>query len=409
MDLRYTPDELVFRDRVRTFFEDEYPRDLLEKRRRGQTLGKEDLQRSERALSARGWLAVNWPVEHGGTGWSVTEKYLFDEELERAGAPPVVPMGLLYVAPVIYTFGSDDQKRRFLPSILDSTVFWAQGYSEPGAGSDLAGLECRAELDGDGTHYVVHGTKTWTSQAHFADWIFCLVRTSRENRKQQGITFLVIDRATTGVHVDPIVTIDGGHHLNTVTFDGVRVPVENRIGEEGQGWTYAKYLLTHERTSYAHIAGKKAQLASIAARAANVPVDGGKLAEDADFRRRFDAVAVALTTLEYTTLRTLASVATGGAPGDESSILKIRSTEVAQAITELELELAGHAGLRRVADRSRPDWNEAAEGDPGTLPPAPPAWAVTGVADYFFTRAQTIYGGTNEIQRNVIAKQVLGL
>ena len=409
MDLRYTPDELAFRDRVRTFFEDEYPRDLLEKRRRGQTLGKEDLQRSERALSARGWLAVNWPVEHGGTGWSVTEKYLFDEELERAGAPPVVPMGLLYVAPVIYTFGSDDQKRRFLPSILDSTVFWAQGYSEPGAGSDLAGLECRAELDGDGTHYVVHGTKTWTSQAHFADWIFCLVRTSRENRKQQGITFLVIDRATAGVRVDPVVTIDGGHHLNTVTFDGVRVPVENRIGEEGQGWTYAKYLLTHERTSYAHIAGKKAQLASIAARAANVPVDGGKLAEDADFRRRFDAVAVALTTLEYTTLRTLASVATGGAPGDESSILKIRSTEVAQAITELELELAGHAGLRRVADRSRPDWNEVAEGAPGTLPPAPPAWAVTGVADYFFTRAQTIYGGTNEIQRNVIAKQVLGL
>jgi alkylation response protein AidB-like acyl-CoA dehydrogenase len=189
----------------------------------------------------------------------------------------------------------------------------------------------------------------------------------------------------------------------------VRIPVENRIGEEGQGWTYAKYLLTHERTSYAHIAGKKAQLASVAARAATVPVDGATLAEDPDFRRRFDAVAVALTTLEYTTLRTLASVATGGAPGDESSILKIRATEVAQAITELELELAGPAGLRRVADRSRPDWNEAAEGDPGSLPPAPPSWAVTGVADYFFTRAQTIYGGTNEIQRNVIAKQVLGL
>jgi alkylation response protein AidB-like acyl-CoA dehydrogenase len=409
MDLRYTPDELAFRDRVRTFFAHEYPQDLLEKRRRGQTLGKADLQRSERALSARGWLAVNWPVEHGGTGWSVTEKYLFDEELERAGAPSVVPMGLLYVAPVIYTFGSEEQKRRFLPSILDSTVFWAQGYSEPGAGSDLAGLECRAELDEDGTHYVVHGTKTWTSQAHFADWIFCLVRTSRENRKQQGITFLVIDRSTPGVHVDPIVTIDGGHHLNSVTFDGVRVPVENRIGEEGQGWTYAKYLLTHERTSYAHIAGKKAQLASIAARAETVPVDGRTLAEDPDFRRRFDAVAVELTTLEFTTLRTLASVATGGAPGDESSILKIRSTEVAQAITELELEVAGLAGLRRVADRRAPDWNEAAEGDPATLPPAPPAWAVTGVADYFFTRAQTIYGGTNEIQRNVIAKQVLGL
>jgi alkylation response protein AidB-like acyl-CoA dehydrogenase len=401
MDLRFTPEERAFQAEVRAFFEHEYPADILEKRRRGQTLDKEDLQRGERALAARGWLAVDWPMEFGGTGWTVTEKYLFDEELERAGAPSVVPMGLLYVAPVIQRFGSDAQKERFLPPILASTTFWAQGYSEPNAGSDLASLECSAVRQGD--HYVLDGIKTWTSQAQFADWIFCLVRTARETRKQQGITFLLIDMATPGIRVEPIITIDGGHHLNTVVFDQVSVPIENRIGAEGEGWTYAKYLLTHERTSYAHIAGKKAQLQRIAAQAAVTPVEGAMLLADPDFRRRLDAVSVQLTTLEFITLRTLAAVATGSGPGDASSILKIRATEVAQAITELELEVAGLAGLRRVSDRRAADWN-----GPDAAPVGPAA-AVTGVADYFFTRAQSIYGGTNEIQRNLIAKQVLGL
>lgn len=406
MDLRYTDEELAFQAEVRHFFATEYPQDILDRRRRGQTLDKSDLQRSEKALAARGWVAVNWPEEHGGTGWNVTEKYLFDEALEQAGAPSVVPMGLLYVAPVIYTFGSEEQKRRFLPDILESNVFWAQGYSEPGSGSDLASLQCRADrrTDPDGSdYYLLNGTKTWTSQAHFADWIFCLVRTSREDRPQKGITFLTIDMATPGVSVAPIITIDGGHHLNTVTFEDVRVPIENRIGEEGQGWTYAKYLLTHERTSYAHIAGKKAQMQALREIMARPAAHGPALADDADFRRRFDAVMIELTTLEYTTLRTLAAVATGGAPGNESSILKIRATEVAQAITELYVEAAGWYGLRRVADRSGPDWNGGNEGE------FAPSWTVTGVADYFFTRAQSIYGGTNEIQKNVIAKQVFGL
>lgn len=411
MDLRYTEEELAFRNEVRRFFAAEYPQDILEKQRRGQTLDKADLQRSEQALAARGWSAVNWPVEHGGTGWNVTEKYLFDEELEQAGAPSVVPMGLIYVAPVIYTFGTEEQKRRFLPDILESNVFWAQGYSEPGSGSDLASLQCSADrvADADGTdeHYVLNGTKTWTSQAHFADWIFCLVRTSTEERKQQGITFLTIDMNSPGVSVHPIITIDGGHHLNSVVFDNVRVPVANRIGEEGMGWTYAKYLLTHERTSYAHIAGKKQQMRTLHEIGSQPGAHGPALLEDPDFRRRFDAVMVELTTLEFTTLRTLASVATGSAPGNESSILKIRATEVAQAITELWLEAAGWYGARRVTDRSGPDWNHGIEeGNEGEFAPA---WTVTGVADYFFTRAQSIYGGTNEVQKNVIAKQLFGL
>ncbi len=401
MDLRYSPEELSFQQEVRDFFARDYPQTLLEKRRRGQTLTKADLQLNERTLGEKGWLAANWPVEHGGTGWNVTEKYIFDEELERAGAPGIVPMGVIYVAPVLYTFGNEAQKQRFLPDILAANAFWAQGYSEPGAGSDLASLECRADPDGDG--YLVNGSKTWTSQAQFADWIFCLVRTSREERKQQGITFLIIDMNSPGVTVEPIITIDGGHHLNTVTFENVRVPPENRIGEEGKGWTYAKYLLTHERTSYAHIAGKKEQMRRLADLVTRPGAQGPALMDDADFSRRYHDVDVQLTTLEYSTLRTLASVATGGAPGDESSILKIRSTEVAQAITELWLEASGYYGLRAVRDRSQPDWNLMA-GDERA-----PAWPVTAVADYFFTRAQSIYGGTNEIQKNVIAKQVLGL
>ena len=401
MDLRYSSDELAFQQQVRDFFANDYPQDLLEKRRRGQTLTKADFQQNERTLGERGWLAANWPEEYGGTGWNVTEKYIFDEELERAGAPGIVPMGVIYVAPVIYTFGTEAQKQRYLPDILQANTFWAQGYSEPAAGSDLASLECRADRDGD--TYLLNGSKTWTSQAQFADWIFCLVRTSKEARKQQGITFLIIDINSPGVTVEPIITIDGGHHLNTVTFEDVRVPVENRIGDEGQGWTYAKYLLTHERTSYAHIAGKKEQMRRLAQLVAQPGAQGPSLMDDPDFRARFDDVDVQLTTLEYSTLRTLASVATGGAPGNESSILKIRSTEVAQAITELWLEASGYYGLRAVRDRRQADWN-LMQGEERA-----PAWPVTAVADYFFTRAQSIYGGTNEIQKNVIAKQVLGL
>ncbi|HUD52721.1 acyl-CoA dehydrogenase family protein, partial [Parvibaculum sp.] len=245
MDFSFSKADEEFRLMVRDFFEHDYPRDIVEKMARGQSASKEDYQRSERALAAKGWLAVNWPKADGGTGWTANQKYIFDEELERAGALNVVPMGLLYVGPVIYTFGTEEQKRRWLPGILDSTTFWAQGYSEPGSGSDLASLQCAAVRDGD--DYIVDGTKIWTSLAQYADWIFCLLRTDNSGKKQEGITFLCIDMKTPGVAVNPIITIDGKHSLNSVTFEKARVPAANRIGEEGKGWTYANYLLGHER------------------------------------------------------------------------------------------------------------------------------------------------------------------
>ena len=232
MEFGFSPEDEAFRLQVRRFFAEEYPQDILRKVQNGQQLSKDDYQRSERALNEKGWVAVNWPKEYGGTGWTATQKYIFDDELEKAGAPNVIPMGLLYVALVIYTFGTDAQKERWLPDILASRTFWAQGYSEPGAGSDLASLATSAVRDGD--HYIVNGIKTWTSQGHYADWIFCLVRTSNTGKKQEGITFLCIDMKSPGVSVHPIVTIDGSHYLNQVHFSDVRVPVENRIGEEGK-------------------------------------------------------------------------------------------------------------------------------------------------------------------------------
>jgi alkylation response protein AidB-like acyl-CoA dehydrogenase len=395
MNLDLTPEDERFRQAVRAYFETEYPQDILAKIRSGQRLGKADLRASEQALSAKGWLAPGWPKEFGGPGWSVTQKFIFDEELERVGAPNVSPMGLLYVAPVIMAFGTQAQKDRWLPDILASRVFWAQGYSEPDAGSDLASLRTSAVRDGD--HYVVNGEKTWTSQAHYAEWIFCLVRTQTTERKQEGITFLCMDMTTPGLTVTPIISIDGGHHLNRVSFTDVRVPVENRIGEEGRGWTYARHLLNHERTSYAHVAAKRRQMEGLKAVSAAAPW-GDLLEEPGGLRRRFAEVEIALAALEMTTYRALAPLASGQAPGDEASILKIAATETAQAITELYVNLAGEYGAPFFADRSRPDWRAGLEDIP--------AFAAPGVADYFYTRAQTIYGGTNEIQHNIIARQM---
>ncbi|MGB6087682.1 acyl-CoA dehydrogenase family protein, partial [Parvibaculum sp.] len=308
MDFSFSEKDEEFRVKVRDFFENEYPRDIIEKMASGASPSKEDYQRSERAMAAKGWLAVNWPKAAGGTGWTANEKYIFDEELERAGALNVVPMGLLYVGPVIYTFGTEEQKKRWLPGILDSTTFWAQGYSEPGSGSDLASLQCSAVSDGD--DYIVNGTKIWTSLAQHADWIFCLLRTSQEEKKQEGITFLLIDMKTPGITVNPIITIDGKHSLNSVTFDNVRVPKENRIGEEGKGWTYANYLLGHERTSYAHVAGKRKQLGNIRKAAKE-----RELLSDPAFVAKLTSLEARLDALELTVLRTLSSVAEGGAPG----------------------------------------------------------------------------------------------
>jgi alkylation response protein AidB-like acyl-CoA dehydrogenase len=395
MDLDFSPGDNAFRAEVRTFFETQYPSWILDKVRNGQTLGKADLDASQRALNARGWLAPNWPKGHGGTGWTATQRFIFDEELERAGAPNVVPMGLLYVAPIICAFGTDEQKAAWLPDILSGKTFWAQGYSEPGSGSDLASLTTRADRVGD--RYVVNGVKTWTSQGHYADWIFLLARTSDEAKKHDGITFLCVDMKAPGVTVRPIVTIDGSHYLNEVSFENVETSVDNRIGEEGRGWAYNRQLLSHERTSYAHVAGKKRQLDAIKRLAGELPW-GDIAADKAAFMRRIADAEIRLAGLEFTTLRALAPLGAGQAPGDEASILKVVATEVAQLITELGLELAGLFALPSIPDRNAPTWREGFE----TIPP----FAIPATAAYFFTRAQTIYGGTNEIQRNIIFRML---
>tara|TARA_R110000824_G_scaffold366730_1_gene555462 strand:- start:67151 stop:68347 length:1197 start_codon:yes stop_codon:yes gene_type:complete len=398
MDFSFTAADEEFRMEVRHFFENEYPQDLIAKMAKGHSPSKEDYQRSERALDAKGWVAVNWPKEAGGTGWNSNQKYIFDEELERAGALNVVPMGLLYVGPVIYTFGTPEQKEKFLPGILNSTTFWGQGYSEPGSGSDLASLQSSAVPDGD--DYIVNGTKIWTSLGQHADWIFCLLRTDNSGKKQEGITFLLIDMKSPGITVRPIITIDGKHTLNAVEFVDVRVPQANRIGEEGKGWTYANYLLGHERTSYAHVAGKRKQLQNIRKTAKQTSADGARLIDDPAFMSKLASLEARLDALELTVLRTLASVADGGAPGEESSILKVIATELAQDITELGAESFGPYAQPAFPDSVVPDGSDNF---------AIPAGAAPSVASYLGARAQSIYGGSNEIQKNIIAKRILGL
>ncbi len=381
MDMSFPQDTDAFRAEVRDFFAQSYPKNLLAKTASGDPLTKEDYQQSERALADKGWLCVNWAEESGGTGWDVTKKFIYDQELELAGAINPVPMGVIYVGPVIVAFGNDEQKARWLPGIQQSTTFWAQGYSEPGSGSDLASLQCKAERDGD--DYIVSGTKIWTSLAQHADWIFALVRTSQEDVKQQGITFLCAPMDSPGIEVHPIITIDGRHSLNRVTFDNVRVPIHNRIGDEGEGWKYANFLLGNERTSYAHVAGKRMQMAAIQQFVDSIG--------EQTYQQAFTDLSVRLDSLDVTVLRVLATLADGASPGNESSILKIMATELAQDITELGMRVRQYAGLACFGD-DMPD-REAAK----------------ATVDYLGTRSQSIYGGSNEIQKNIIAKRVLGL
>lgn len=399
MDITFTVEEVAFQNEVRTFFENDYPQDILEKNRNRQTISAEDMVRSQKALHARGWIAPNWPAEYGGTGWSPSERFIFETEMARAGAPRVVPFGLSMVGPIIYTFGNETQKKRFLPGILESNDWWCQGFSEPGAGSDLASLSTKAERDGD--HYIVSGQKTWTTLAQYADWIFCLVRTSSEEKKQQGISFILIDMKSPGITVNPIVTIDGGREVNDVNFHEVRVPVENLIGEEGVGWTYAKMLLTHERTGIAGVARSKDQLETIKAIASKTDNGFGEMmSEDDDFLRRLSLVEIELMALEFTELRTLAAVQTGKAPGPESSILKIKGTEIQQSITELFVDMAGNYANAYLPEYYVPGSNVDGVG---------PDWAADATSKYFNYRKTSIYGGSNEIQKNIIAKAVLGL
>ncbi len=399
MKLEFTAEERAFRDEVRQFLADKLPQELSDKVHNTLHLEREDMVRWQKILYEQGWSADSWPVEYGGTGWSPIQRYLFAEECAIAGAPRVVPFGLKMVGPVIYTFGNEAQKQRFLPDILSSEVWWCQGYSEPNAGSDLASLKTSAVRDGD--EYVVNGTKTWTTLGHFADWIFCLVRTGGPDVKpQEGISFLLIDLDTPGITVSPIITLDGKREVNEVHFDKVRVPADNLVGEENKGWTYAKFLLAHERVGIAQVALQRTRLARVKQLAAATNDGGRRLLDDPGFARRVAAVELDLKALEYTELRVMAAESKGGSPGPESSILKIKGSELGQAVDELFVEVAGNYLLPFVPQ-------QFAYGYDGE--PIGPWFAANTGPEYFNHRKTTIYGGTNEVQRNIICKFVLGL
>jgi alkylation response protein AidB-like acyl-CoA dehydrogenase len=397
MNLDLTPELRAFREEVRTFIRDELPPDIRDKVKKGLHLGKDDYARWQKILYKKGWVAPGWPKEHGGPGWTPAQRYIFDDEIGKSGAPRVIPFGLVMVAPVIMKFGTEAQKREHLPKILKSEVWWCQGYSEPGAGSDLAGLKTRAVKEGD--HYVVNGQKTWTTMAQYADWIFCLVRTDPAAKKQEGISFILIDMKTPGVSVKPIITMDGGAEVNEVFFDNVKVPLENLVGPENQGWTVAKYLLGHERTNIADIGRAKHQLARVKEIAAAERSDGGTLLEDPEFRERIADVELDLIALDATILRIVAAETSGKPPGAEASLLKIKGSELQQALTELLIEAVAYYGFPYNREAMEHGWNE---------PPIGPDYAATLAPAYFNTRKTTIYGGSNEVQRGILAKFVMG-
>ncbi|MFQ5937180.1 MAG: acyl-CoA dehydrogenase family protein [Acidiferrobacterales bacterium] len=398
MDLTLTEKETAFQEEVRAFIRDNLPAHIKHKVENGLLLVKEDYVTWQKTLYKRGWMAPNWPKQYGGTGWTPIERYLFDEELALAGTPRIAPFGINMVGPVIIEFGNEAQKQRFLPRILSSQDWWCQGYSEPDAGSDLASLKARAVRDGDS--YVVNGAKTWTTMAQYADWIFCLVRTDSSGKKQEGISFLLIDMHSPGVSVRPIRMFDGGQEINEVFFDDVRVPVENLVGEENKGWTYAKFLLDHERTGIAGVARSKKQLARLKDIAAHELCDGRPLLEDRRFREKIAAVEIELMALEYTNLRIVCTEQAGETMAAESSILKFKGTEIQQAITELLFEVIGYYAYPYLPEVLAQGWGEA---------PIGPEYAAALGPHYFNWRKSSIYGGTNEIQKNIIAKMVLGL
>ena len=397
MQLEFSPEEIAFQKEVRTFIAENYPQNLRSVQDEGHDLTKEDFLSWHRILAKKGWIAPAWPVEYGGPGWTPTQRFIWSEELAAADCIGTMPFGLSMVGPVIYTFGTPEQKARFLPGILSGDDWWCQGYSEPGAGSDLASLRTKAVRDGD--HYVVNGQKTWTTMAQHADWGFFLVRTDGDAKAQEGISFLLIDMKSPGVTVRPIITLGGEHEVNEVWLEDVRVPVDQRIYEENKGWTCAKFLLAHERTGIAAVARSKRGVEKIK-EIARTEMDGEKpLLANPFFKRKVSELEIDLTALEFTELRSLAGVAAGKGPGPESSLLKIKGSEIQQRITELALEAVGHYGA--------PYFRGFGEGD--NEHPIGPDYAHRAAPTYFNARKTTIYGGSNEIQRNIIAKMVLGI
>jgi alkylation response protein AidB-like acyl-CoA dehydrogenase len=399
MDLNFTAEELAFRDEVRTFLRENLPPDISNKVKNGQPLAAQDYVRWQKILHKRGWGAPSWPKEFGGTGWGPVQLHIFDEEAAAAGAPRTIPFGLKMVAPVIMAFGSKEQQQRFLPRIISGEDWWCQGYSEPGSGSDLASLKTRAERQGD--YYIVNGQKTWTTLGQHADWIFCLVRTDPNAPKpQQGISFLLIDMKSPGITVRPIITMDGAHEVNEVWFENVKVPVENRVGEENKGWTYAKFLLGHERTNIAGVGASKRELKRLKEIARKEIKNGKPLIEDPLFAAKIAQVEIELMALEITNLRALSAEAEKRAPGPEASILKIKGTEIQQALTELMMYAVGPYALPFARESTAEDALKHVAG---------PEYAAPLAATYCNFRKVSIYGGSNEIQRNIISQMILGL
>ena len=390
MDIALAAEDLAFRDEVCNFLDTEFDAEMQAHLKSKGTTGMVAWQRK---LHAKGWVAPNWPEEHGGTGWTATQKYIWESERSLRGIPDVVPFGLVMVANVIMGFGSDEQKEYFLPRILNSDDWWCQGYSEPGSGSDLASLKTKAERDGD--DFIINGAKIWTTYAQHADWIFCLVRTDNSGKKQEGITFILVDMKSEGIKVNPIIGIDNEHNLNEVEFNNVRVPAKNVVGEVGKGWTVAKALLAHERTGIAGVADIKRTMRLIKEAAANETNGGQRMLDDAGFQQRMADIEVELMALEFTELRTLATMAAGGFPGPESSLLKIKGTELQQATQELRMELAAYYQGVLPTDM-----------DPGVLGHE---FGSDARRAFMYGRAATIYGGSNEVQKNIISKYVLGL
>ena len=399
MDLSFTPDELAFRADIRQWVAEHLPADIAHKVHHALRLSRDDMQRWAKILGKKGWLGWNWPVQFGGPGWNAVQRHLFEEECALAGAPRVVPFGPVMVAPVIMAFGSAEQQQRFLPGIASGEVWWSQGYSEPGSGSDLASLKTRAERRGN--VYIVNGQKTWTTLGQYGEWIFCLVRTSTEGKPQTGISFLLIDMKSPGITVRPIVLLDGEPEVNEVWFDNVEVPVENLVGEENKGWTYAKHLLSHERTNIADVNRAKRELERLKriAKAEGVW-------DDLRFRDQIALLEVDVVALEMMVLRVLSAEKSGKNSLDVAGLLKIRGSEIQQRYTELMMLAAGPAGLPFVREAMEAGW----QGDqamsllwPGEVPVAAPL-----AGTYFNYRKTTIYGGSNEVQRNIVAQTVLG-
>jgi alkylation response protein AidB-like acyl-CoA dehydrogenase len=394
MDLTYTDEERTFRDEVRAFLADHLPEDLSAKVRGGQELSKDDHERWHAILNEQGWLAPNWPREHGGCEWDAVRRHIFEEECALAYAPRVVPFGLTMLGPVLMQFGSEAQKAHYLPRILSGEDWWCQGYSEPGAGSDLASLKTKAVRDGD--HYIVNGQKTWTTLGQHANMIFCLVRTDGDVKAQEGISFLLIDMNSPGIEVRPITLLDGTPEVNEVWFTDVRVPARNLVGEENKGWTYAKYLLTHERTNIAGVGFSKAGLAAVKRMARQEMAGGRPLIENPFFAARLAQVEIDLMAMATTNLRIISRAAQGQAPGVESSMLKIKGTVIRQEINDLARRAAGPYAM--------PFVSEALEGANDAIGPD---YAGPVAKQYFNNRKLSIYGGSNEIQRGIIAKTVL--